>query len=118
MFNLQGRYFMRLASIVIVMSVFLTQPVAAQLDDPTLPPNVSNVAVSKGKDAVIWTLSSILVSPQRNIAIVNGHSVQVGDTVAGAKVQSINKTVVKLKHRGEVVRLELYPVTVKTVRER
>ncbi len=109
----------RLVAFIIasVSGLLLPQLLQAQFDDPTLPPNTTSIAVNNSNEAITWKLSSILVSPQRNIAIINGQSVQVGDLVVGARVQSINEAIVKLKHRGEIIQLQLFPVTVKTLRE-
>jgi len=98
--------------------LLLALPLQAQLNDPTLPPNVATIVANKAaEEDTGWKLSSILISSQRSIAIINGQSVKVGDTLAGARVQSINETIVKLRYRGEIIRLELYPVAVKTVHE-
>lgn len=102
-----------------VYGLLMASSLWAQLDDPTLPPDGVASIATKDTDAATttWKLSSILMSAQRSIAIINGQSVQVGDTLAGARVESINKTIVKLKHRGKVISLELFPVAVKTVHE-
>jgi len=102
---------------VVISCLLLSQSLQAQLDDPTLPPNVASISVKNADEQVIWNLSSILISSQRSIAIINGQSVKVGDTLAGARIKSISETVVKLKHRGKTISLELFPVTVKTVRD-
>ncbi len=104
--------------IVVICGLLISQLLQAQLDDPTLPPNGVYSSAKEADKPIIWHLNSVLISPQRKIAIINGQSVQIGDTVAGARIQSINETMVKLKHRGEIIRLELFPVTVKTVREK
>lgn len=103
--------------IIVIGGLMLSQVLSAQLDDPTLPPNVTSMPAESTNQTIAWQLSSILISPQRSIAIINGQSVQVGDILAGARVKSINETVVKLKHRGETINLELLPILVKTVRE-
>jgi len=99
---------------ILALSPFILQ---AQFDDPTLPPSFSNVAIQDEEINTAWVLSSVLVSPQRKVAIINGKSVQVGDVLDGANIQSINATNVKLKHRGEIILLELHPVIIKTISE-
>ena len=94
-----------------------SQPLQAQLDDPTLPPNVTNVVNDAKVTATTWDLSSILVSPHRSVAIINGKSVQTGELLAGARVLSISETAVKLRHRGEIILLELFPADVKKLHE-
>jgi len=115
-FKRQQTYRFWVYIIVSVSGLLLSHSLQAQFDDPTLPPNVS-ITANNTSESIAWKLSSILISPQRNIAIINGQSVQVGDLLAGARVQSINETIVKLKHRGEIIQLELFPISVKTVRE-
>jgi len=117
-FRAQRQAVIRVLSTIVTCGLFVTQSVNAQLDDPTLPPNIPSIVAGKVEQEAGWKLSSVLVSSQRNIAIINGQSVQVGDELAGARIQSINENIVKLKYRGEILRLELYPVTVKTVREK
>ena len=95
------------------MGLLVSQSVYAQLNDPTLPPNVSTVVNQTTDSAASWQLSSILVSPQRRVAIINGKSVQPGEILSGAKVLSISETGVKLKHRGEIIQLRLFPANVK-----
>ena len=106
-----------LVTVIAVCSLLFASLLQAQLDDPTLPPNVGSIVSKKAEEETGWKLTSVLISSQRSIAIINGQHVKVGDTLAGARVQSINETGVKLRYRGEIVRLELYPVTVKTVHE-
>ena len=104
--------------LIAVYGMVAMQGVVAQFEDPTLPPDMANVIVEKEDESRAWKLSSILVSPQRNVAIINGHSVQVGDTLDGATVRSIKETVVTLDYRGKFIQLQLYPVAIKTVREK
>lgn len=91
---------------------------AAEFNDPTLPPDTASVYTEKNNETKVWKLSSILASPQRNVAIINGQSVQVGDALAGATVRNIKETVVTLDYRGKLIQLQLYPVAIKTVREK
>jgi len=106
------RLMVKFGIVVLALSPFMLQ---AQFNDPTLPPSFSNAVSQDEEINTAWVLSSVLVSAQRKVAIINGQSVQVGDVVDGANIQSINATNVKLKHRGEIIILELYPVTVKTI---
>ena len=91
-------------------------PVVAQLDDPTRPPDfATTLTPDDATEADVgWELSSILVSPQRSVAIINGTTVQVGETLAGAKVLEINLSGVVIRHRDEVISLKLLSTSVKT----
>lgn len=92
----------------------------AQLDDPTRPADFvvgGGIGVNPEDVTTAWNLSSILISPQRSVAIINGKTVQTGDMLAGAKVLSIQQTSVKLEQRGEIILLKLFPSKVKTLRD-
>ena len=92
--------------------------VLAQLKDPTRPPiSHSSGEIEEDNIATGWTLSSILVSPQRRVAIINGKAVTTGETLAGAKVVSINEKSVKLEFRGEVIVINLLPKKIKAMRD-
>ena len=102
----------------VVALLLMTSPfVQAQLDDPTRPANIANTTSSVTAVTSSWDLSSILVSPQRRVAIINGKTVKSGETLAGAKVLMINETSVKLKYRREIILLKLFPNSVKTARD-
>jgi len=95
-----------------------SQFVQAQLNDPTRPPNIAEEVISEaGEVDTSWDLSSILVSPERRVAIINGQAVKSGDMLAGAEVLNIDATGVKLKYRGEIILLKLFPGNIKTSRD-
>jgi MSHA biogenesis protein MshK len=81
---------------------------AAELSDPTRPPDVMPTALTgdSGEES-LFVLSSILISPNRRVAIVNGTRVSQGDEVAGAEVVEINASGVQLKADGEVFELRM-----------
>lgn len=107
----------RILQTFILMSGLTSMLVMAQLDDPTRPPDFVT-AVATEADAVEqeegWTLTSILVSPQRRVAIINGKPLREGESLAGAKVMKINLSGVKLRHKGALINLPLLPIAVKT----
>ena len=113
MFNLN------ITIIVCLSSLLMASPfVQAQLDDPTRPANlVAGSVLLTDEVTTSWDLSSILISPQRRVAIINGKTVQLGETLAGAKVLRINETNVKLKYREEVIVLKLFPRSIKAVHD-
>lgn len=93
----------------------VSMPVQAQLQDPTRPADfVATVSAGEAEGGETgWELTSILVSPQRRVAIINGKAVRVGELLAGAKVLNITLSGVALRHRGEVINLKLVPIAVK-----
>lgn len=58
-------------------------------------------------------LSSILISPNRKIAIINQKLVKIGDTVSGVKVLKINPNYVKISRRGRISKLYLQITAIK-----
>lgn len=81
---------------------------AAQLLDPTRPPDFFGQAqpstVSAGP-----VLQSVLISPQRKIAIISGKTVQVGEKFGESSVLSITETEVVLRNGKSLQTLKLFP---------
>jgi MSHA biogenesis protein MshK len=93
-------------------------PLAA-LEDPTRPPDfIGNNAGSKQSQAPVWQVSSILISEQRRVAVVNGQTVRQGDQVGSARVISISPTAVTLRNGVEIFSVKLLPAQVKSVRDK
>ncbi len=68
---------------------------AAELVDPTKPAAYSkSVDESEGKEAsradVTWMLNSILISPQRKVAVINGKQVSEGGMIDDYQVKKID----------------------------
>lgn len=81
--------------------------------DPTLP---SGRRVAAGNSiegepasppAPRWHLSSTLVAGERRVAVINGRSVALGATIAGARVVAIDSRGAWIEHQGRRTRLEL-----------
>ncbi len=80
----------------------------AGLGDPTQPPNLASVAVETlDSGEAPFRLSSILIAPERQVAIVNGARVEVGDEVSGATVIEISAWAVLLEMAGEEIELRI-----------
>ena len=85
---------------------------AQALSDPTRPPQVTpGVARESGAPAAApaTRLQSILISPARKLAVIDGRTVTVGARVDDATVVQIAETHVTLRQGGELKTLELYP---------
>ena len=81
---------------------------ADELIDPTRPPDI--VPLSAGDLSGFggtFVLNSILISPQRRVAIVNGVRVKEGDQVDGAEVLEIFRSGVRLKAEGETFEVRM-----------
>jgi MSHA biogenesis protein MshK len=86
----------------------------AELQDPTQPPAYQSARpVSGDPKTPDLVVSSILVSPGRRVAVVNGHTVTRGDVVGDARVIEIRRDSVRLERAGRSFSLALVPVTVK-----
>lgn len=91
------------------LTVAATMAIAQGLRDPTRPPG----AGAKGGRATAtqagWTLQSVLISPERRYAIINGEVVPVGGTVSGAELIAIAEERVTLRTADGIRILHLFP---------
>lgn len=86
------------------------------ISDPTRPPDLgsgANPAPTK-RIKEQWQLTSTIISPQRHIAIINGETVAVGDSINKAKVISIRERQVTLQRGNRVFTLTLSDPVQKT----
>jgi hypothetical protein len=95
-----------------ILSILLSQPVFA-LHDPTRPTDPSEFFGTHATTSSTWSLQSILSSPQRHIAIINGTRVREGDSIGTAKVLSITASQVLLNTGGHTLTLRLRPQPIK-----
>ena len=77
---------------------------AQALRDPTRPPVIfgrtgAGGNVSRTRDAE-WVLQSVLLSPERRYAIINGEVLALGGSVAGAELVAIREGEVTLRAGG------------------
>ncbi|HWA13355.1 MAG TPA: hypothetical protein VHA15_09710 [Burkholderiales bacterium] len=82
---------------------------AQALRDPTRPPGRPAVRGEAAPRQEGLVLQSILNSPQRKAAVVNGKVVAPGDSVDGFLLVGIAEDEVVLKNGADVRRLRLYP---------
>ena len=100
-----------LAALVLISAAVLTQNARA-LQDPTRPTDPS-AYFGYGTANNSWALQSILSSPARRIAIINGTRVREGDRIGSAKVVSISESQVVLNSGGRALTLHLLPQSIK-----
>ena len=84
---------------------------AQVLSDPTRPPGVSADGGEAG-DApklAVPQLQSILISPQRKLAVIDGQTLAPGDRFGGATLVSISVGSVVLRRGAELQTLQLLP---------
>jgi MSHA biogenesis protein MshK len=92
----------------------LQSPLYAQnLPDPTRPPSSilqvdAGIAVPTGP-----VLQSILISPQRKIAVIDGQTVKLNGKVGNQTLVNISETEVVLKSGKQLQTLSLHPDLIK-----
>ena len=74
---------------------------AMDLPDPTRPPSMLQTPVAQTGEpssaAGVPHLDSILISPSRRVAVIEGQVVREGDRIAGAQILSIRPYSVRLR---------------------
>ncbi len=84
------------------------------LNDPTQPTDPAlYFGYGHDRKSTGWSLQSILLSPERRIAIINGERVREGDHVGSARVVRIRDSHVLLNNGGRTVTLRLLPQSIK-----
>lgn len=98
---------MTMPGLVAAMLLASAAAVAENLVDPTRPPaaigGVANVPAAE------LVLQSVLVSPGRVSAIINGQTVKLGDKLGEAKVVKIGESEVVLRDGKGEQTLKLFP---------
>ncbi|MGC2519934.1 MAG: MSHA biogenesis protein MshK [Burkholderiales bacterium] len=93
--------------------IFLSvaMPSGAQaLTDPTRPPTATGAPVADAETGASGpVLQSILLSPLRKLALIDGHMVRVGDRVGNARVVAIDFDSVKLRRGDSISVMKLLP---------
>lgn len=85
---------------------------AQALTDPTRPPAVMQTdekSAGTQNESTTPMLQSILVSPVRKQAIINGKALTVGERVGQAKIVQITENAVVLRTGNNVQTLKLFP---------
>ena len=94
----------------IIIFCLLALPVHAQTPDPTKPLNFVTVAGgAAGSAQETIKLTSILISSERKIAIINGQVLQESQILkgVGAQIKKIDVDAVTLQQNGKVWRVPL-----------
>ena len=92
-----------------VLMLAATMAPAQGLRDPTRPPGADARAGRAETTRPGWILQSVLISPERRYAIINGEVVPVGGTVAGAELIAIAEERVTLRTADGTRILHLFP---------
>lgn len=98
----------------VAVNVAANESPSAEVRDPTAPLGFSAVGAATGGDQ--FALNSILISPQRKLAIINGNTLREGQIVPGSadvKVQKILARGVVLQQADQTWVLRLSPSILK-----
>lgn len=101
------RLIVMLAS-TLVLGAALAQPLA----DPTRPPAAGAADPAQGETAAPARLQSVLISPHRSVAVIDGRAIGLGERVGGATLVSIAPAEVILQRGAERQTLKLLPAGV------
>ena len=97
------------AALVALATLAAARPVSAQvLGDPTRPPSLSGLSFGAAAATPSGpVLQSIVLSPRRRLALIDGKLIGIGDRVGGATLVAIEIDSVRLREgRGtKVVKL-------------
>ncbi len=78
---------------------------AEPLPDPTEPERSQKTRQSgtqaQQRKEPSWKLSSIIHSPRRKLAVINGEIRRVGEDIAGARILAIQSDTVVIHYRGQ-----------------
>lgn len=91
-----------MAAVAMVASVH-----AAPFADPTQPPSVTEPGAAVRDDGP--RLESVLIAPDRRIAVINGQQVVVGTKAAGGEVVKISEGEVVMRGADGLYTLKLIP---------
>jgi MSHA biogenesis protein MshK len=88
--------------------------IGAELPDPTRPPGVVPAGPAPTAEPGGMVLRSLLVAPERRLAVIDGTQVREGDRVGGARVLEISLEGVELERAGERLHLRLTAPALRT----
>lgn len=79
---------------------------AEPLPDPTKPDRLGRSdrgggAQVRQREEPSWNLTSIISSPRRKLAVINGEIRRVGENIAGARVLAIQRDTVIIRYSGQ-----------------
>jgi len=99
---------------LLIVLMLVSLPLMASEGDPMRPPSsAGEVSAKAAQDKPAWILQSVLISGQRNIAVINQRTVRVGDHINGARVEAIHPGYVRLSKTNEVFVIRLPSLSVK-----
>ena len=101
---------MKYKNIILILCVFLSSNAVYAIKDPTKPPDkVLEKIRMKSCDNKFYDLNAIIISKSRKIAVINGKTLSIGESIDGSQVIEIEKSSVYLKKGSSVTVLSMIP---------
>jgi MSHA biogenesis protein MshK len=95
--------------LMIVLGLLAASSAFAQgLSDPTRPPSAAP-SIQQNTTEEVSRLQSVLISPGRKLAVIDGRTVALGERVGDATVVAIAPAQVILQRGGSYQTLKLHP---------
>ena len=101
------------------LGVFLAGIAAAQsapLADPTRPPGAGGDSGAEAVAPAGARLQSVLISPTRRVAVIDGRAVALGGRIGDATLETVTESAAVLRYAGRRETLWLMPGVDKQVR--
>jgi len=96
-----------LAALAVVSALWTGPGYGESPADPTRPPDFADAGVSPVPSGPL--LQSVLISPERSVAVIDGETIPLGGRYGSATLVKISETEVELREGREIRRLRLFP---------
>jgi len=106
------------AAALVLAAAFACAAHAAPFADPTRPPDAVEPVEGRDAGASGPRLESILIAPNRRLAVISGQTVQLGGRFGEARVVRITESEVVLRSGDQLETLKLFPGVEKQPRAR
>lgn len=97
------------ASLAVICVAAASTANAQTLRDPTRPPGIGTKGATDKVEPSGWVLQSVLISPERRYAIINGEVVPIGGSIAGAQLIAVAAERVTLRTHDGLRTVHLFP---------
>lgn len=97
------------ASLAVICMAAASTANAQTLRDPTRPPGIGTKGATDKVEPSGWVLQSVLISPERRYAIINGEVVPIGGSIAGAQLIAVAAERVTLRTHDGLRTVHLFP---------
>jgi len=99
--------------LMLLMAAAFGVPQAFAISDPTRPSGYAAPAGGADKSGAALKLESVLIARDRRVAVINGKTCRVGDSINGARLVAIHADGAELVREGSRVVLPLLKIQVR-----